>query len=95
MTQRKKFDTFILGFGVCFILPFVIFAFTWEAVSKSDFSEVAIWLHQPVFLNYVIMCQLPSSLVLFWGYKTERWKVCKGGILGIVPYLMLLIYLFV
>lgn len=95
MTQRKKFDTFILGFSVCLLLPFVLFAFTWEKLSGMPFSEIGVWIHQPVFLNYVIFCQMPSSLVLFWGYKTERWRVCKGGILGIVPYLMLLIYLFV
>ncbi len=90
----KKFDNFFLGFGLCLVIPFVLFAFTWESLSGMAFQDVGHWINQPVFLNYVIFCQMPSSLVLFWGYKTERWKLCKGGVLGITPYLMLLFYLF-
>lgn len=90
----KKFDNFFLGLGLCLIVPFVVFAFTWEALSGMSFDNVLNWIHMPVFLHYLIFCQLPSLLILFWAYKTDRWKVCKGGILGMTPYLMLLFYLF-
>lgn len=94
MTERKKYDSFWLGLGLCLIIPFVIFAFTWEKLSGMPFADIKHWLDQPVFLNYLIFLQLPSLIVLFWGYKTERWAVCRGGILGVTPYLMLLFYLF-
>lgn len=90
----KKYDKFYIGLSLCLIIPFVLFAFTWESLSGMPFKDIDFWFNQPVFLNYVIFCQLPSLLVLFWAYKTERWKVCKGGVLGMAPYLVLLFYLF-
>ncbi|NCC98360.1 MAG: hypothetical protein EOL95_01480 [Bacteroidia bacterium] len=90
----KKLDNFYLGLVSCLLLPFLFFVVTWNIISGSPLSEVSIWLRQPVFLQYLIFCSLPDLLILFWGYHTDRWNICRGGILGLTPYLMMLFYLF-
>lgn len=92
--MRKRFDSFLLGLLFCLLMPVVIFFLSWQALTDSPYSEVVHWLKQPVFLQYVIFASLPGMLLLFWAYHSERWQVCRGGVLGITPYLMLLFYLF-
>jgi len=91
---RKRFDSFLLGLSFCLLMPLLIFVVSWQTLTHSGYAEVVHWLRQPVFLQYVIFASLPGMLLLFWAYHTERWQVCRGGVLGLTPYLMMLFYLF-
>lgn len=91
---RKRYDSFLLGFLVCLLAPVVIFLLSWQALSGSDYASVTLWLRQPVFMQYLIFSSLPDMFMLFWAYHTDRWNVCRGAVLGLTPYLMLLFYLF-
>ena len=87
-------DKLWIGFLVSFLLPFVVFAFTWESLSGYDYDRVFYLMFEPVFKNYLILLMMPDLLVFFTGYKLDIFRFCGGAVLGFTPYMLLLIYLF-
>ena len=90
----KKLNKIWIGLLICFVLPLLTFLATWTAVSHTPISEVYTWLHAPVFMQYLLFCMLPDLVFLFWAYKTDSFSFCRGGVLGLTPYLCMLFYLF-
>ena len=87
-------DKFWVGLAVAFLVPLVTFAFTWESMSKMAFSDVWTVMFHPIFRQYLIWMLVPDLLVFFAGYKLDVFRFCRGAVIGVLPYLMLLIYLF-
>ena len=87
-------DKLWIGFAVSSLIPFVVFAFTWEALSGYDFDRVFYLMFEPVFKNYLILLMMPDLIVFFVGYKLDIFRFCGGAVLGFTPYMLLLIYLF-
>lgn len=92
--KRVNLNRFWIGFLPCLLLPLFMFVATWTAVSKAPLSEVYLWMQAPVFMQYLLFCMLPDLILLFWGYKSDSFQFCRGGVLGLTPYLCLLFYLF-
>lgn len=90
----KKLNKFWIGLLLCLLLPLLVFVCTWTPVSKAPLSEVYLWLRAPVFMQYLLFCMLPDLVLLFLGYKSDCFTFCRGGVLGLAPYLCTLFYLF-
>ena len=89
-----RWDKFWIGLAVAFLVPLVTFAFTWEAMSDMEFKDVFEIMFQPLFRNYLILMMMPDLLVFFTGYKLDIFRFCRGAVMGFLPYMLLLIYLF-
>ena len=87
-------DKFWIGFLVNILLPFVVFAFTWEWMSGYDYDRIFHLMFEPVIKNYLILLMMPDLIVFFAGYKLDIFRFCGGAMLGFTPYMLLLIYLF-
>jgi len=90
----NRFNKFWIGLLSCLLFPALLFVCTWPKLSGMPLSDISHWIHFQVFLNFLIFCTLPDLLIMFLGYKTDSWNLCRGSVLGITPYLMLLFYLF-
>jgi hypothetical protein len=90
----KRLNNIWIGLVSCFLLPLLMFVCTWTMVSNAPLAEVYLWFKAPVFMQYLLFCMLPDLVFLFWGYKSDSFHFCRGGVLGLAPYLCLLFYLF-
>mgnify|MGYP003469739775 FL=1 len=92
--MKINLNKFWIGLVSCFFAPLLLFLATWTALSGSPISEIGHWLRQPVFMQYLIFCMLPDLVMIFIGYKSDSYNYCRGGVLGVAPYLCTLFYLF-
>lgn len=92
--MKINLNKFWIGLVSCFFAPLLLFLATWTALSGSEISEVGHWLRQPVFMQYLLFCMLPDLVMIFIGYKSDSYNYCRGGVLGVTPYLCMLFYLF-
>ncbi|MBQ2025075.1 MAG: hypothetical protein II215_01215 [Paludibacteraceae bacterium] len=90
----KKINKSWIGLLLCLLLPLLVFVCTWTPVSNAPLAEVHLWLRAPVFMQYLLFCMLPDLVLLFLGYKSDCFTFCRGGVLGLAPYLCTLFYLF-
>ncbi|MBO4369784.1 MAG: hypothetical protein J5808_00290 [Paludibacteraceae bacterium] len=89
-----RWDKFWIGMLIAFIVPLITFVFTWEGMSHMEYRDAYYMLFDPVFKNYLIMLMMPDSMVFFVGYKMDIFRFCRGAVIGFLPYMLLLIYLF-
>ena len=92
--MKAKLDKFWVGLVSCFFLPLILFLSTWTGLSGSTIAEVGSWFRQPVFMQYLLFCMLPDLIMIFFGYKSDSFNYCRGGVLGVTPYLCMLFYLY-
>lgn len=92
--MKYKLNKFWIGLVSCFFAPLLLFVSTWTMLSGSELSEVGHWIQQPVFMQYLLFCMLPDLIMIFLGYKSDSFNYCRGGVLGVAPYLCTLFYLF-
>ena len=92
--MKAKLNKFWVGLVSCFFAPLLLFVCTWTAISGSDIAEVGAWMRQQVFMQYLLFCMLPDLVMIFLAYKSDSFNYCRGGVLGVAPYLCTLFYLY-
>lgn len=89
--EKKPFDHFFAGFFTSalmtvvflFLLTSVVFSFEhFEESLKSIYDSYA-------FAQFMIIALVPSMILFFFFYKTERWQSAKGLIVAVLLSLVL------
>ena len=91
--MRKKFNHFLWGFIPGFFLPMALFLSTWGRLYHGElaFFDSIVHLYGSYFMQqYILFCMLPNLLLIFFSYKTDRFKMASGLIVALIPYLSLL-----
>jgi hypothetical protein len=100
--KQKLKDSFLLGLVVSLLLPpilmliFFKIKYTTQASFIDPMFYEALWRSiERGFLNStMIACIFPSMILFFILFKMEWWRAGRGLVLGIIPYFLLLLYLF-
>ena len=90
---KKKFDNFFLGFFVSAALTIVmLLVFSNMDAQKNSVEECLKNLYaHPLFTNYMIIALIPSMILFFILYKTERWQSGKGLIVAVLLSMVFLV----
>lgn len=82
----ERFNKYWIGIVVGLILPAIFGALyiermgIWTVIFKPEFKHM--------LCNVLLLAPFPNMALVFLFYKTDTWKLAKGVVLGIVPYLL-------